>query len=232
MLGRVKAAFDRLINFNKPVEEPAPEVTWKDNFPDVFFADGSFATPECSFGGNNSIFHNAFISNAFVGRFTYICRNCVIHNSTIGSFCSIGPDVLMGLGRHPSSKFVSTYPAFYSVENSGCRVSFTETQLYDEVLPINIGNDVWIGARAIISDGVKIGDGAIIGAGAVVTEDVEPYAVVGGIPAKHIRYRFEPHQIELLLSIKWWNRDVEWIKKNASLFVDINLFKLENFHET
>jgi tetrahydrodipicolinate N-succinyltransferase len=70
-------------------------------------------------------------------------------------------------------------------------------------------------------DGVTIGDGAIIGAGAVVTKDVPPYAIVGGIPARLIKYRFEPDEIEFLLKLKWWDKDLEWIKNNSKLFNNI-----------
>ena len=151
----------------------------------------------------------------------------MVHNSTIGSFCSIAPEVLIGLGRHPSKTFVSTYPAFFSIDNSGCRVSFTQQQVFQELLPVYIGHDVWIGARVIINDGVKIGDGAIVGAGSVVTKDVEPYSIVGGVPAKHIRYRFTGQQIELLLSIRWWEKDIGWIKERVHLFEDIETFLYE-----
>ena len=83
---------------------------------------------------------------------------------------------------------------------------------------------MWIGSGAYIKSGVRIGDGAVIGAGAVVTKDVEPYAIVGGIPAKVIRYRFSREQIEALLNIKWWNKDDKWLEENGKFFVDIQQF--------
>ena len=91
----------------------------------------------------------------------------------------------------------------------------------DEALPpetITIGNDVWIGARAVIVSNVTIGHGAVVGAGAVVTRDVSPYAVVGGVPAKIIKMRFNPEQIEKLLEIAWWDWPEERIRSNIDLF--------------
>jgi len=90
--------------------------------------------------------------------------------------------------------------------------------------PITIGNDVWIGREAWILDGVTIGDGAIIGAKAVVAKDVPPYAVAVGNPAVVKHLRFKPEQIEKLLKIKWWDWDVEIIKKRIEDFKDIDIF--------
>lgn len=88
---------------------------------------------------------------------------------------------------------------------------------FEEYAHIDIGNDVWIGARAIIMDGIKIGHGAVVAANAVVTKDIPPYAIVGGIPAKIIKYRFEPDKIERLIQSEWWKWDLEKIKNNVIL---------------
>ena len=88
----------------------------------------------------------------------------------------------------------------------------------DVTRPTNIGDDVWVGAGSIIMAGVTIGDGAIIAAGSVVTKDVPPYAIVGGVPAKILRYRFDEGVRKALLKLKWWNLPEEVLKQNIELF--------------
>lgn len=89
---------------------------------------------------------------------------------------------------------------------------------------VKIGNDVWIGTGVLILEGVTIGDGAVVAAGAVVTKDVEPYAIVGGVPAKVIRYRHTEEQRDKLIEFKWWDKDLDWIKNNAELFCNVGDF--------
>lgn len=108
-----------------------------------------------------------------------------------------------GLGRHPTD-WLSTSPTFYSTLNQ-VGTSFADTNLFDELQTVQIGNDVWIGARVTVLDGVKVGDGAIIAAGSVVTEDVMPYTIVGGIPAKRLRDRMPPAHAEKLRALGWWD---------------------------
>jgi len=118
----------------------------------------------------------------------------------IGSFCSIAADVtfLMGSGHNP--EWVSTWPIR---EVYGLPEQYEHHPVYRG--PTVVGNDVWIGREALIFDGITIGDGAVIAARAVVTKDVRPYAIVGGVPAKEIRRRFTDEQIDALLEIAWWD---------------------------
>jgi acetyltransferase-like isoleucine patch superfamily enzyme len=174
----------------------------------------------CQFGNHNILYFGAEINNVVLGDFSYVAGESRLVNTTIGKFTCIGPEVICGLGRHPSRDFVSTHPIFYSPLGQS-QLTFVSDSHFEEFAPIEIGNDVWIGARAIIRDGVKIGDGAIVGAGAVVTRDVPPYAIVGGVPAKIIRYRFQPEEIEFLEEMKWWDCDIEWIRENYEAFHDV-----------
>ena len=163
-----------------------------------------------------TIYNNSLINQCVLGDYTYIANDSNFSNTSIGKFCSIGPGVRCGMGVHPSKQFVSTHPIFFS-NLKQAQISFADKSYFEELKPIKIGNDVWIGANAVILDGVNIGDGAIIGAGAVVNKDVPPYAIVGGVPAKIIRYRFTEKQIEFLLQDQWWNKPEEWLRKNYKI---------------
>ncbi|MDE6560475.1 MAG: CatB-related O-acetyltransferase, partial [Muribaculaceae bacterium] len=141
----------------------------------------------------------------------------------IGKFCSIacGAKFIFNCANH-TLKSLSTYtfPLFF--EEWDLSKSEVATA-WDNKGDIIIGNDVWIGYDAVIMAGVKIGDGAIIGARAVVTKDVEPYSIVGGVPAKAIRKRFAPDTIEKLQNLQWWNWPVERIKESIHLIQSGNI---------
>lgn len=183
------------------------------------------------FEGWNAIGKNTEISYTSVGQGTYISDNCIIRMTTIGRYCSIGNNVQMGLGTHPTKIHVSTHPAFFSTSKER-GFTFTQKDTFEELTYIDterkyvlsVGNDVWVGSNVIFTDGLHIGNGSIIAAGAVVTKDVPPYAIVGGVPAKIIRYRFTDEEIEKLNSIKWWQWDFAQLKQQSHLFNNINEF--------
>ena len=147
-----------------------------------------------------------------IGAYSYLSHGCKVADArtTIGKYCSIGVDVVLGTSRHPTD-WLSTSPIQYIKGfkgfPAGVAPMMPNQHAFESTLPVVMGNDVWIGMRSIIMDGVKIGDGAVIGAGAVVTKDVPPYAIVVGVPAKLIRYRFDTKTIDRLLATKWWNED-------------------------
>ncbi len=164
---------------------------------------------------------NVIVSNSVIGNHSYISSNSHISNSTIGKFCSIASNVIFGLGKHPTH-LISSHPSFYS--NNKEFKTFSDKNYFSEYGEIIIGNDVWVANNAILMDGVKIGDGAIVAAGAIVIKDVKPYEVVGGIPAKHIKFRFKEYHISKLLSFAWWDKDEEWLEVNYKLFLDSEKF--------
>ena len=145
----------------------------------------------------------------------------------IGKFCSIacGAKFIFNSANHTMSS-LSTYPfPLFFEEWQLDRADVTSS--WDNKGDIVIGNDVWIGYEAIIMSGVKIGDGAIIGTRAVVTKDVPPYAIVGGIPAKEIRKRFSDETIDQLLKIAWWDWPEERIEKNLHAIKTGSIDQLE-----
>jgi acetyltransferase-like isoleucine patch superfamily enzyme len=159
---------------------------------------------------------DSYVYNSFIDSFSYTSIRISISNSTIGKYCSIGQDTLIAGGIHPTN-FISTNPVFFQKHNPQ-RYTFTESSNFVNFKKTVIGNDVWIGAGCIIHDGVEIGNGAIIGAGSVVTKNVEPYAIYAGIPSRFIRYRFDRDIINLLEELRWWDYDIEVLKKVGHSF--------------
>lgn len=162
------------------------------------------------------------LSNVRIGKYTYISEGAVISNTTIGRFCSIGPNLFCGRGIHPTNG-ISTAPMFYSTKKQ-IGLTLSSVDKIEEYRSIKIGNDVFIGSNVTILDGVSIGDGAVIGAGAVVSKDIPPYAIAIGCPIQIKRYRFPKEQIEAMQRIQWWNFDVEQLKDVESMFFDIDTF--------
>lgn len=181
------------------------------------------------FEGQNKIGRFSWIDGV-VGYGSYIGDECTIF-AKIGKYCSIGHKVTVLTGTHPSHVFVSTSPVFFSLgkQNGTTYVhkqKFIEKNYADEQNRYGaiIGNDVWIGYNVTIMGGVTIGDGAIIATGALVNNDVEPYTIVAGQPAKVINKRFTEEQIEWLIKFKWWDKPVNWIQKHAEEFDNIEMF--------
>lgn len=182
---------------------------------------------ECTFGNHNTINQNCRLTRVKLDSFSYVARDTRMRNVDIGKFCSIGPEVLAGSGNHPTKDFVSTHPIFYS-ERKQAQISFVEESRFAENAKTIIGNDVWIGARVIIADGVEIGDGAIVYAGSIVTGNVAPYSIVAGVPARTIRMRFSDHQIDQLLSSRWWDNDLKWLEGRVDEFQNVMTFLESN----
>lgn len=179
-----------------------------------------------------------------MGAFSYFCQDAYIRGvSEIGRFVSISTNVQMGLPQHPtnlvttSGVLLNTKMDYWCADFLDLSNHLEHTKILGEYWnetegkrkkkEIKIGNDVWIGANAVIAPGVTIGDGAIVGNNAVVTKDVEPYTIVAGIPAKTIRRRFSDRICERLLKTEWWKFGVN-ILYELPPEIEKAIYELEN----
>ena len=167
-----------------------------------------------------------------IGAYTYIAANTDVENAEIGKYCSIADHCRIGMSSH-SLNYISTSPIFTQTINA-LQEKWIEKNVFthkSEEERVFLGNDVWVGSHVLINGGVHIGNGACIAAGAVVVKDVPPYAIVGGVPAKVIKYRFSQPVIEKLQELQWWNFPEEILKQNIHLFQkeNLSLEDLQNF---
>lgn len=156
-------------------------------------------------------------STSVIGNYTYINQYSSIENADVGRFCSIARGVMIGPAEHDLSK-ISTHPFWYQ-SFYGFDVQPPEKPNCTQTKTV-ISDDVWIGCNAIIKRGVVIQTGAVIGAGAVVTKDVGPYEIWGGVPARKIKQRFNGEVIEKMLQLNWCNLNVEQIESNILPYIN------------
>ena len=164
-----------------------------------------------------TIYRAVKIKGSKVGAYTYISANTDVENAEIGKFCSISDHCRVGMGGHNTNQ-ISTSPIFTEAHN-GTKFQWTIKDV--NASPMKkaiIGNDVLIGSHVLILGGVTIGNGAVVAAGAVVTKDVPPYAIVGGVPAKVVKYRFSQEIIDKLQEMKWWDWTEEKLKAKIEIF--------------
>lgn len=171
--------------------------------------DSLHVAKEARLSENVRIAHDVEIrANVSVGRWTYIEPYTFVNGAEIGAFCAIGRNVAIGCFEHPY-----TYPAvsakFYR--------DLLGLDYDDSARPVTIGNDVWIGEKAIVLRGA-IGDGAVVGAGAVITKDVPPCAIVAGVPARIIGWRFRKDDIDAYLNMRWWDWDDDELLARRDFF--------------
>ena len=167
-----------------------------------------------------------------IGRYTYgkpIIRDFGDDgNLTIGNYCSIAKGTILILGGAHRTDWITTYP-FPKYGKYFAKTHIASDNYSPKKNSINIGNDVWIGTGVTILPAVSIGDGAIIGANALVTKDIPDFAIVGGNPAKLIKYRFNTQKQEKLKKIKWWNWDKRYINSAIDILCSGNIDQLEVF---
>ena len=160
--------------------------------------------------GHSKLFHSSLGDYSYVGKYSSLVY------AEVGKFCSIASGTLIGMGTHTLNK-LSTSSVFTESKNGTGQMWVTKTEV-EPFRRVKVGNDVWIGTRAMVMGGVTIGDGAVVGAGAVVTRDVPPYAIVGGVPARIIRYRLPEVVVDEVLKHEWWNLPDERLKEHIQLF--------------
>ncbi len=194
-------------------------------FPQICFIQNTVSNPNITVGDytyyddpedsenfeRNVLYHFPFIGDRLI----------------IGKFCALASGVkfIMNGANHKLGGF-STYP--FQIFGNGWEKITPQAEDLPYKGDTIIGNDVWIGYKAVVMPGVKVGDGAIIAATSVVTADVSPYTVVGGNPAKLIRQRFEDGVTQALLEIAWWNWDIKKITQNLERIVAADIVALRN----
>ncbi|WP_430444915.1 MAG: type B chloramphenicol O-acetyltransferase [Pseudomonas piscis] len=172
--------------------------------------------------GRYSYYSGYYHGHSFDECARYLPPDEGVDQLIVGSFCSIGSGAafIMAGNQGHRNEWISTFPFYWMSEEP----AFAGAQNgYEGAGNTVIGNDVWIGSEAVIMPGIKVGDGAVIGTRALVTRDVEPYAIIGGNPAKTIRKRFDERTVQMLLEMKWWDWPIDQLQAVMPLMTSGNV---------
>lgn len=152
------------------------------------------------------LWNGVVVNRCRIGAYSYLAPSANVLLTTIGRYCSIGDNVRIGLTEHPVDYLLTSPIAYKPVFD--WHQAYTPPDSWDELRPVDIGHDVWIGAGATVLGGVRLGTGCIVATRAVVTKDVPPYAVVAGTPAKIVKMRFNEAIVQRLLALELWTYDL------------------------
>lgn len=181
---------------------------------DVVLADGVFAV-DSVIGNHCTIERRGMVFGSCMGDYSYTGYHAVVKHARIGKFCSLSWNVSIGGADH-DYRHITTHPFPFDAGYGLCGAARGGYASFER--ECKIGNDVWIGANAVVTRGVRIGDGAVVGASAVVTHDIPAYEIWAGVPARRIGQRFSDEIIRELLEIKWWDAGEEKLGKCIPLF--------------
>jgi phosphonate metabolism protein (transferase hexapeptide repeat family) len=178
----------------------------------------------CTLGAWTEVGAHDLLIETALGDYSYTAGDCNIVYTTVGKFCSIASHVRINPGNHPVERVTQHHMTYRRVQYGFAETDDEAFFAWRRADACTVGHDVWIGHAATVTAGVHIGTGAVVGAGAVVTRDVAPYTIVGGVPARPIRPRFDAETAAALLRIAWWDWDRETLASRFHLLGDTPAF--------
>lgn len=178
----------------------------------------------CALGKYTELGEECVLEETTLGDYSYCFGKNDIIYSEIGRFASIATGVRVNPVQHPARFRAAAHHFTYRCAHYGLGEDDNSLIAWRRENRVTIGHDVWLGHNAVIMGGVTIGNGAVVGAGAVVTHDVSPYEIVGGVPAKHIAWRYDEPIIAAMEHIQWWNWEHETLKERLRDFDDVDAF--------
>jgi len=185
--------------------------------------DSSALVENSKLGKWTAIGAHSLVCESELGDYSYLGDRCDIIHASIGKFTSIANHVRINPGNHPTWQ-ASQHHFTYRAARYGLGEDDHGFFNWRRKQQVSIGHDVWLGYNAVILAGVKVGIGAVVGAGAVVSKDVAPYAVVGGVPAKVIKMRFSPWECEHMLALAWWDWSHELLRERLRDFRELSAY--------
>ena len=178
----------------------------------------------CTFGEYVELGDNCIANDTYLGSYSYLFGHNDVYCATIGKFNSIATGVRINPVQHPMRERVAAHHLTYRAAHYGLGEDDPAIIEWRQKLTVTTGHDVWIGHNAIVMGGVTLGNSAVVAAGAVVTHDVAPYEIVGGVPARHMGWRYDEEAIAAMQRICWWDWTHEQLKERLPEFNDVPAF--------